>query len=84
MLEVELQGKLYLSSVLSFADDTVARIWLCEVRVIEEVQEVRAELQSLRLPKEEVFLQAQIDIDIARSNHRALSGTVSEGPGRRI
>lgn len=46
VLEVEFQGKLYLSSVLRMLDDTVARVWLCEVRVVEKVEEVRSELQS--------------------------------------
>ena len=42
--EVELQGELYLSRVLRSGDDTVACIWFCEVRVIEQIQEVRPEL----------------------------------------
>ena len=46
MLEVELQGKLYLSSVLRCANDTVACIRFCEVRMVEQIEEVRAELKS--------------------------------------
>jgi len=47
VLEVELQGKLYLSSVLRRCDETIASIWFSKVGMVEEVQEIRAELNSL-------------------------------------
>ena len=84
VLEVEFQGKLYLSSVLCGADDTVARVRFCKVRVVEKVQEVRAELQSLRLSEREVLLQTQINICVAGPNHWTLSGTVAEGAWWRV
>src|SRR5437660_7433429 len=51
---------------------------MSKVRVVESVQEVRAELELSRFPNWDVLLQAYIGINVSRANDWTLSGTVTK------
>jgi hypothetical protein len=77
MSEVELQGKLHFACVLRRAKAPEigipkAGIWRVIVCVVKEVEEVHPELHFHGFCDRDVFLQAQVSIDIPRPNNRTL------------
>jgi len=75
--EVKLERELNLPGVLGSIDDPISTRFP-EVRMIEQIQKVTAELNSDGFSNRKILLQSQVNISIARSGDWTLRGAIPE------
>src|ERR1700730_4326922 len=82
-LKVELQRELYFSRRLCCGDEPEIGVphgivHLCELRVIEQIEEFRPKLNPPLFSEQEVLLQAQVNIRETRSDDGTLRRAIAE------